>query len=133
MTDNVFLAVCLSVCAKYLKKLRTDFDEILWRGGTLSGRNRLDLGCILGGLWIIFFRIFYHWQIGRKVIVCNVSQQVMNGYGDIFLYGCTVEGGPRTSWLDFGGYPDQYPGFGIRITIQVKRFFMDFGFWRNLG
>jgi len=35
-SDSVCVSVCVRVSAKYLRKLLTNFDEILWRDGAWS-------------------------------------------------------------------------------------------------
>ena len=69
----MIMCACLSVCnhflcTKYVQKLCTNFDEMLWSGGAWPEKNRFDFGGDPDSFLDpgSFSGILYHYEIGRK-------------------------------------------------------------------
>jgi len=95
-SDSVCVCVCVCVhCAKYLKKLWTDFDEILCRGGTWPREQSIRF-----------------WWRSRSVSDGSGSRIRIQGFLMIiyWIFG-EVGRGPKTIrlWRQFHHIPD--PGF----------------------
>jgi len=91
--------VCVSVCAKYLKKLWRDSDEILWGGGAWPRVESIRFwwwsGFFRGSR--IIFRILYHLQC----VSANYERTLMN-------FSVAVARGQKINRLDFGDDRIQY-------------------------